>query len=310
MIRKEKRVVTSDADATTLFYIRPSFLFLTHVRIKDCRRGGEGFFDCVRAEPAEHVQRGSRLIVGAGSSCAAEGLLSDHCAGALVIDIEVSGSVAKGFLHLCNHLAILCEDSAGQSVGRSGIADAEGLIECIVIIDIDGDDGTEDLRHHGLIVRGLAEDYGRLNEPALAVIIGSACNDFAVRGCLCAVDEALAGLKRSLVDDCAHEGIEFLNIANLNGSHKFLNLLLGNRPNALRDKDAGASRALLALILKRTADNRCAKRIDISCVVREDKVLTAGLTYQSRVAMIVCDIFADALPDTLEYTGGAGEVEA
>lgn len=116
--RKESRYI--QADATTLFYIRSSFLFLTHVRIKDCRRGGEGFFDCVRAEPAKHVQCGSRLIVGAGSSCASEGLLSDHRAGALVIDVEVSGSVAKRFLHLCNHLAILYEDSTGQIVRRSG----------------------------------------------------------------------------------------------------------------------------------------------------------------------------------------------
>lgn len=165
------------------------------MRIKDCRRGGEGFFDRVRAEPVEHIQHGPRLIVDVGSSCATEGLLSNYRVGAPVIDVRAPGSATKCFLYLCNHLATLRGDNAGQSIRRSGITDAKGLIKHIIIVDADEGDGSGDLHHYGLVVRGFAEDYGRLNELALAAVIGPTGNDFVIRGNLCAVDKALTDFK-------------------------------------------------------------------------------------------------------------------
>ena len=58
-----------------------------------CRRY-QGFFDSPRRGPADHVQEGTGLIIGAGSSSPAEGLLTNDCPGRFVIDIEITGGVA------------------------------------------------------------------------------------------------------------------------------------------------------------------------------------------------------------------------
>ena len=50
------------------------------------------------ADPADHVEGGAGLVVGAGGPGPAEGLLSHDGAGALVVDVEVAGGVAQGLL--------------------------------------------------------------------------------------------------------------------------------------------------------------------------------------------------------------------
>ena len=55
-------------------------------------QGHKGLLDRLRAGPLEHVVRAPGLVVGPGQSRSAEGLLSHHGPGGLVIDIKVASS--------------------------------------------------------------------------------------------------------------------------------------------------------------------------------------------------------------------------
>lgn len=68
----------------------PNILRLCHIRIGDGAGRAEGLLHRMGADPADHVQHSASLVVGAGSPGPAEGLLSHHGAGALVVDVEVS----------------------------------------------------------------------------------------------------------------------------------------------------------------------------------------------------------------------------
>ena len=293
-----------------MFHISSLLLFFTHVGISDRSGRAERFLDRVGAEPADHVERGTRLIVGAGGTRAAERLLADDRAGAFIIDVEVTGGVAQGIFHLDDRRAVLREDRAGQGIGRSAVADGERLIQLVVIIDVDRNDGAKDLLDHGLIRRRLAADDRRLNEPALAVIIGAAGDELALgRGCG-AVNVSLAGLKGGLVDHGRHERVELLHVADLQRGGVLLEQRLHLRPDARGNERARAGGALLALELERAADDRRREWLDIGSIVGEDEVLAARLADKAGIVGIGCDILADLLPHALENGGRAGEVEA
>lgn len=68
----------------------PNILRLCHIRIGDGAGRAEGLLHRMGADPADHVQHSASLVVGAGGPRPAEGLLSHHGAGALVVDVEVS----------------------------------------------------------------------------------------------------------------------------------------------------------------------------------------------------------------------------
>ena len=70
---------------------RPS----AHVRVAVVLRRHEGLLDRARRGPAQQVDRGAGLVVGAGRAAAAEGLLPDDGAGRLVVDVEVAGREAQ-----------------------------------------------------------------------------------------------------------------------------------------------------------------------------------------------------------------------
>ena len=58
-------------------------------------RGHEGLLDGPRRGPAQQVDRGAGLVVGAGGAGAAERLLADHGTGGLVVDVEVARGVPQ-----------------------------------------------------------------------------------------------------------------------------------------------------------------------------------------------------------------------
>ena len=262
------------------------------------------------AHPADHVEHGAGLVVGAGGTGAAEGLLAHHSAGALVVDVEVALRMEQGLLHHHDGFAVLGEDGAGQGVGRGFVADLQGLFQLVVRIDVHGDDGPEDLLDHGLIVRLLADDNGGLHEPALGIVAVAADHDLAVGAGLGAVNIALAAIEGGLVDDGTQEGVEILHVAHLDFLHHFLHRSQDIRPDALGNEGSGAGRALLALELEGAADDGSRQRPHKGGLMGKDEVLAAGLAHDARIVAVGGDVLADLLPDALENLGGAGEMEA
>src|SRR5690349_13346329 len=61
---------------------------LAQERIAIVERRRERLLDRTRRHPANQVPDRARLVVGARSAAAAERLLTDHCAGRLVVDVE------------------------------------------------------------------------------------------------------------------------------------------------------------------------------------------------------------------------------
>ena len=69
--------------------------FRYHERIPVVVRGDESFRYRTRRGPAHHIQEGASFVVGSGAASAAEGLLANHRAGWLVINIEVACCVSQ-----------------------------------------------------------------------------------------------------------------------------------------------------------------------------------------------------------------------
>jgi len=66
-----------------------------HVRVRVVGRRDQRLLDRAGQGPALQVLRGAGLVVGAGGSAAAEGLLADDGAGRLVVDVGAAGRVAQ-----------------------------------------------------------------------------------------------------------------------------------------------------------------------------------------------------------------------
>ena len=66
-----------------------------HVRVAVVLRRDERLLDRARRGPAQQVDRGAGLVVGARGPAAAERLLADDRAGRLVVDVEVAGREAQ-----------------------------------------------------------------------------------------------------------------------------------------------------------------------------------------------------------------------
>ena len=81
-------------------------------------------------------------------------------------------------------------------------------------------------------------------------------------------------------------------------------------PHRVRDECPRRRRALLALVVERAANQRGAQYIRPRRAVREHEVFAAGLAHQSRVALVVLDVGADLLPQSLEGRRRSGEVDA
>src|SRR5207253_4282249 len=71
----------------------PSLVVVFHEWIAVVGRGRIRLFDHSGAHPADQVEERARLVVGARSARASEGLHPDDRAGRLVVDVEVAGRV-------------------------------------------------------------------------------------------------------------------------------------------------------------------------------------------------------------------------
>src|SRR4051794_9685897 len=83
--------------------IRGARSALIEERVAPRGRRHERLLHRAEARPPPEVHEAARLVVGAGGARAAEGLLSDDSAGALVVDVEVAGRVAEYVERLLHH---------------------------------------------------------------------------------------------------------------------------------------------------------------------------------------------------------------
>src|SRR4051794_17775749 len=134
----------------------------------------ERLLDRPRADPADQVPHRARLVVRPGSTAAAERLLADDGAGRLVVHVEVAGGVAEHFPGLLDRLAVARENGAGEPIGRGGVDELERLLPAVVRIDERGHDRPEELLLEQPRVGIVRLDHGRLDEPALGVVVPAA----------------------------------------------------------------------------------------------------------------------------------------
>ena len=205
--------------------------------------------------PADDIETGPRLVICTGGPRSPKGLLAYNGTGTLVVDVEVAAGVAQRPLHLYDRLAVLGKDRTGERIGGGGVTDLQSLLQLVILIDVDGYDGTEDLLNHGLIVGRLAPQDGGLYKPPLAVVAVTTRHNLALVGGLGPLQITPAVLEGGFVNDGGHKGVELLYIPHLQGSRLFLQQGLQLRPQTGRHKGPGAGRALLPLILKGAPNN-------------------------------------------------------
>jgi len=268
----------------------------------------EGFLDGAGAEPAIEVQDGTRLIVGAARAGSAEGLLADNGAGRLVVDVEVACAVSKLVRGQFHRVPILGDHRAGEGVGGGLVDQFQGLLELVLIVDVDRQDRAKDLFAHGGVLGIVGFDDRGLNEVALRFVISAANQNLLTVG-FGLIDVARDLIEASLVDDRVDEVAEVLNGADLERLNTLNQLALDLVGDVARDVGAGGGGALLALILEGAAEEGGGDDVAIGALVSDDEVLAAGLTDDSGVGAVVADVLADGLPHLVEDAGGAGEVD-
>ena len=206
-------------------------------------------------------------------------------------------------------LQAVAEEGTSEGVRRALVANIQHLLELVVVVDVDGDDGSEDLFHHALVVRHLGEDDGRLHKVTDALVAVAAEDDLSVLAGFGAVDVALAVVERSLVDDGVHVVGEVFHITHLDGAHHVAHAVLHVVPHRSRDVGTRGSGALLALVFEGATHDGHGYLLRVGAVVDEDEVFAAGLTHETRIGLVHVEVLAGGLPQALEGGGAAGEVD-
>src|SRR5690606_3585003 len=110
-----------------------------HVGVAVVGGRDEGLLDRPGGRPAEQVEFGAGLVVGAGGAGAAEGVLAGDGAGGFVVEVEVAGGVAEGVGGAGRGGAVVGDDRAGEGVGRGVLQLGEHLFVLVVFVDVDGE---------------------------------------------------------------------------------------------------------------------------------------------------------------------------
>ena len=180
-------------------------------------------------------------------------------------------------------LSVVCEDRTGKCIRRSLVAEIHRLDEFLVVIDINRENGCEDLFFHRYEVRIKRFDDGRLNEVSFFLVAGSADEDLSVFRFLCDVDVVHRVVEAVLVDDCAHVVSEIGYVADFDRVDHVAHSRFDLRPERLRNIHSRSCRAFLALIFERTADCRNCDFVNICRAVDEYEVLAACFADYSRI---------------------------
>ena len=285
-------------------------VLVAHEGVAEVAGGVEGLLDGLGRGPTDEVEVGAGLVVGAAGAGAAEGLLAYHRSGGLVVIVDVAGGVFEDFGAAAQGLAVGREDGAGEGVGRGLVAEAEGLLVLGVLIDIDGDDGSEDFLAHRLVVGFLGQDDGGLHEPAFALVAVAAEDDFGVAALLGVVDVVHAVVERCLVDDGVDESAEVTHVAHLDFLQHTADGFLHGGPHALGHVGAAGGGAFLALEFEGAAHDGGGHLVHVGALVHKDEVLAARLADNLGIGAVVGYVVADGFPEVVEGAGGAGEVDA
>src|SRR5688500_2014857 len=141
-----------------------------HERIAVVGRRHERLLHGPRADPADQVPERAGLVVRAGRARSPEGLLADDGPRGLVVDVEVAGGVAERCVRLLDGVAVVGEDGARERVRRAGVDELERVRPALVVVDVGGDDGPEQLLVHRPVAGILRLDHGRLDEVPVRVV--------------------------------------------------------------------------------------------------------------------------------------------
>src|ERR1035437_576281 len=177
-------------------------------------RADERLLDPPRRHPAQQVDRRPGLVVGATGAAAAEGLLADHGAGRLVVDVEVARRVAQ---HVCCGVdggAVGGEDGAGEPVRRGGVDGVQQRLPVGLIVRMHREDGAEELALHQLVVGVVGLEDGGTHEPAdgaVALAAGDEADGVVAPRC---GHDCLVAAESALVDDRPHEVAQVRRVAH------------------------------------------------------------------------------------------------
>jgi len=275
----------------------------------------EALLDSPHANKAAKQVGGASLVVGAGSPGATERLLANDSTSALDVDVEVASSVAELLLREADSLAVLREDRAGESVLGSlvdGLADIGVRGRGRVVVDVDGDDGAEELGGEERVVGVGGAVDGGVDVVALGGVVLAADDELELGVGFGGVDDAGELVEGLLVDDGADEVVELFGGADLQLGDFGLEHGLGLLPEGLGVVGAGGGGALLALEFEGTADCVDDGVVDVGRLVDQVEVLATGLTDDAWVALELAlgDAVGDLAVQRAEDSSGTGVVES
>lgn len=104
-------------------------------------------------DPAHEVEGRGGFVVRSAHSAPAERLLSHIGARRFVVDIEIPGRVAESFRRFEDDGPVPGENRAGQCIGARAVDKGQCFVERGVIVDVDRENGSEDLFGYGLVFR-------------------------------------------------------------------------------------------------------------------------------------------------------------
>ena len=180
-------------------------------RIRDLANCEKLLFDAPDAHKAAEKVNAASLIIRATGPGTTKGLLTDDGAGALAIDVEVAGGITQGVFGEPDGGAVGGEDAAGEGVVGGGVDEGAGVEEggrFGGIVDVDGEDGAEELGGEERVVWIFGEVDGRVDEVARAIVVFAADEQFEFVVGLGVVDDFFQLVEAVRVDDGADEVFE------------------------------------------------------------------------------------------------------
>lgn len=220
------------------------------------RRGVKLLLDASHANKSAQDVDAASLVIRPARSAATKWLLAYNRTRALAVDIEVPCRVAEFLLCEADNGAITRKNRASESILRNSVDDIvdRGSAIYVIIIDIDRQDGSEELRREELMVWRLGHEDCRLDVVSNRAVVFSSRNQLEVRVFLALINSRAQLLEGGGMDDRANEVAMILRWTDLQLLRFLDEKLLEIWPYRLGDVQSGSSAALLALVLKRTAD--------------------------------------------------------
>lgn len=299
--------------------LRPSLIAsIKHPRAR-ARRPPKLLLHSPHAHKPTQQRRTPRLIVCPARPRAPKRLLPDHRAGTFTVDIEIPGRVPERVFGEADGGAVFGEDGAGEGVvgcGVDGAADfGEGGLGVGLIgwggVDVDAEDGAEELGAEEGVVRVLGLVDGWVDEVAVGIVVVSADKKLELRVILGVIDDFCEFGEGGFVDDGADEVGKGLRVADFEGFGFGDQLGFEGGPERGRDVGAGRGAAFLALVFEGAANGVDDGIVDVCGRMDEVVVFATRFANDARVASIFafCDAGGDFAVEAAEDGGAAGVVE-